>query len=44
VVVGALLRDLAAGGCTVVCATHDPLVVELADDNLRLGASIPSEA
>ena len=43
VVVGTLLRDLAHGaGATVVCATHDPLLIELADDELRLG--IPTTA
>jgi ABC-type lipoprotein export system ATPase subunit len=38
VAVGTLLRDLAHdAGATVVCATHDPLLVDLADDELRLG-------
>jgi ABC-type lipoprotein export system ATPase subunit len=41
VVVGTLLRDLAHdAGLTVVCATHDPLLIELADDELRLGQSV----
>jgi ABC-type lipoprotein export system ATPase subunit len=36
--VGALLRDLAhASGTTLVCATHDPLLIEQADDELQLG-------
>ena len=38
VLVGTLLRDLAHdAGATVVCATHDPLVVDLADEEVRLG-------
>ncbi len=40
--VGGLLRELAhEAGCTVVCATHDPLLIDLADDDVRLGASAP---
>jgi ABC-type lipoprotein export system ATPase subunit len=36
-VVGGLLRDLAReAGSTVVCATHDPLLIELSDDEVRL--------
>jgi ABC-type lipoprotein export system ATPase subunit len=36
--VGTLLRDLAhRSGTTLVCATHDPLLIEQADDELRLG-------
>jgi ABC-type lipoprotein export system ATPase subunit len=36
--VGSLLRDLAhRSGTTLVCATHDPLLIEQADDELRLG-------
>ena len=41
--VGGLLRDLAReAGATVVCATHDPLLIELADSELRLGPPEPS--
>jgi ABC-type lipoprotein export system ATPase subunit len=41
VVVGTLLRDLAhESGATVVCATHDPLLRDLADDVLELGGSV----
>ena len=36
--VGALLVDLArTSGAAVVCATHDPLLIEQADEVLRLG-------
>jgi ABC-type lipoprotein export system ATPase subunit len=39
VAVAALLRSLAHElGAAVVCATHDPLVLEQADEELRLGA------
>jgi putative ABC transport system ATP-binding protein len=39
-VVGDLLADLARRtGTTVVCSTHDPLLVRLADRELRLHAS-----
>ncbi len=42
-VVGGLLRDLAReAGSTVVCATHDPLLIELADDEVRLGGEAAS--
>jgi ABC-type lipoprotein export system ATPase subunit len=38
VAVGGLLRELAHdSGTTLVCATHDPLLIEQADDELRLG-------
>jgi putative ABC transport system ATP-binding protein len=38
VAVGSVLRDLAhRSGTTLVCATHDPLLIEQADDELRLG-------
>jgi hypothetical protein len=38
VAVGSLLRDLAhRSGTTLVCATHDPLLIEQADEELRLG-------
>jgi ABC-type lipoprotein export system ATPase subunit len=38
VTVGSLLRELAhRSGTTLVCATHDPLLIEQADDELRLG-------
>jgi ABC-type lipoprotein export system ATPase subunit len=43
--IGALLAELAHGtGATVVCATHDPLLIELADREVRLRetAGIPS--
>jgi len=37
---GALLADLARrAGVTVVCATHDPLLIEQADEVLSLGSS-----
>jgi ABC-type lipoprotein export system ATPase subunit len=40
IVVGGLLHDLAReAGATVVCATHDPLLIVLAYDQLRLGAA-----
>jgi ABC-type lipoprotein export system ATPase subunit len=36
--VGALLVDLArASGAAIVCATHDPLLIEQADEILQLG-------
>jgi ABC-type lipoprotein export system ATPase subunit len=35
--IGSLLAELAHGaGVTVVCATHDPLLVELGDCEVRL--------
>ena len=38
--IGGLLADLAHGtGTTVVCATHDPLLIGLADRELRLRAA-----
>ena len=38
VAVGALLRELAhTSGTTLVCATHDPLLIEQADEELVLG-------
>jgi ABC-type lipoprotein export system ATPase subunit len=40
--IGALLADLAhATGTTVVCATHDPLLIGLADRELRLSEGVP---
>jgi ABC-type lipoprotein export system ATPase subunit len=43
-VVGGLLAGLAREtGTTVVCATHDPLLIGLADRELRLGAPAPTE-
>jgi ABC-type lipoprotein export system ATPase subunit len=37
---GALLADLArASGTTVICATHDPLLIDQADAELSLGSS-----
>jgi putative ABC transport system ATP-binding protein len=40
--VGALLAELAHGtGATVVCATHDPLLIGLADRELRLREVAP---
>jgi putative ABC transport system ATP-binding protein len=34
---GSLLADVARStGATVICATHDPLLVEQADDELSL--------
>ena len=36
---GTLLAELAHGGdTTVVCATHDPLLIEQADEELSLGS------
>jgi len=36
---GALLEDVArTSGTTVICATHDPLLIEQADVELRLGS------
>ena len=43
--IGALLAELAhATGTTVICATHDPLLIGLADRQVRLGegVAIPS--
>jgi len=41
-VVGRLLLDLARRTrTTVVCATHDPLLIDLADRELRLGEPVP---
>jgi ABC-type lipoprotein export system ATPase subunit len=43
--IGALLAELAHGtGTTVVCATHDPLLIELADHEVRLreAVAVPS--
>jgi ABC-type lipoprotein export system ATPase subunit len=43
--IGALLAELAHGtGTTVVCATHDPLLIELADREVRLreAVAVPS--
>ncbi len=40
--IGQLLAELAHGiGSTVVCATHDPLLVELADREVRLREVVP---
>ncbi len=40
--IGALLADLAHGtGTTVVCATHDPLLIGLADREVRLREFVP---
>ena len=39
VAIGRLLRDLAGTGAAVVCATHDPILIELADDVLALDAA-----
>jgi ABC-type lipoprotein export system ATPase subunit len=40
--IGALLADLAhTTGTTVVCATHDPLLVGVADEEVQLRASTP---
>jgi ABC-type lipoprotein export system ATPase subunit len=36
-----LFRQLAAGGVTVICATHDPLLIEQADRELPLGPLVP---
>jgi ABC-type lipoprotein export system ATPase subunit len=44
ITVGGLLRDLARDGSTVVCATHDTLLVELADRLLQLGSPVASGA
>jgi ABC-type lipoprotein export system ATPase subunit len=37
IALASLLRQLAAGGVTVICATHDPLLIEQADRALPLG-------
>jgi ABC-type lipoprotein export system ATPase subunit len=43
--IGALFADLAhATGTTVVCATHDPLLIGLADRELRLNEIVPVES
>lgn len=40
--IGSLLADLARStGTTVVCATHDPLLIELADREVRLREAAP---
>jgi ABC-type lipoprotein export system ATPase subunit len=40
--IGALLAELAhSTGTTVVCATHDPLLIGLADREVRLRAPVP---
>jgi ABC-type lipoprotein export system ATPase subunit len=40
--IGALFAELAHGtGTTVVCATHDPLLIGLADRELRLSEVVP---
>jgi putative ABC transport system ATP-binding protein len=37
--IGALLADVArTSGTTVICATHDPLLIEQADAELSLGS------
>ena len=36
VAIGRLLRDVARSGAAVVCATHDPILIELADDVVAL--------
>ena len=36
VTAGLLLRAAKASGAAVVCATHDPVLLELADDIVRL--------
>ncbi len=37
---GALLADVArTSGTTVICATHDPLLIEQADAELSLGSA-----
>ena len=39
--IGALLAELAhSTGTTVVCATHDPLLIGLADSQLQLGEAV----
>jgi ABC-type lipoprotein export system ATPase subunit len=43
VAIGRLLADLARStGTTVVCATHDPLLIELADREVRLSERVPT--
>jgi ABC-type lipoprotein export system ATPase subunit len=39
VAIGRLLRDVARRGAAVVCATHDPILIELADDVVALDAA-----
>ena len=41
IALAALFRQLAAGGMTVICATHDPLLIEQADRRLPLGPLAP---
>jgi ABC-type lipoprotein export system ATPase subunit len=41
VALAALFRQLAAGGVTVICATHDPLIIEQADRELALAPLVP---
>jgi ABC-type lipoprotein export system ATPase subunit len=41
VALAALFRQLAAGGVTVICATHDPLIIEQADRELALAPLLP---
>lgn len=41
IALAALFRQLAAGGVTVICATHDPLLIEQADRQLPLGPLVP---
>ena len=41
--VGALFAELARStGAAIVCATHDPVLVEQADAELALGAGVPA--
>jgi len=43
--IGALFAELAhETGTTVVCATHDPLLIGLADRELRLNEAVPVES
>ena len=40
--IGALFVELAHGtGTTVICASHDPLLVDLADGEVRLREVVP---
>jgi ABC-type lipoprotein export system ATPase subunit len=40
--IGGLLADLAREqGTTVICATHDPILIALAGAELQLGAGAP---
>jgi ABC-type lipoprotein export system ATPase subunit len=41
--VAGLLNEAARGGQTVICATHDPLLIQRADRTLSLNGGLPAE-